>query len=365
MLCVCTQKVYLVEDFYHAPVCGSVEMFVVVVGRRQMKYYVRLVDRLVRALNAHAFESVVGVAEACRVDEAEQHSVDAGLGLDRIACCAGYVGYHGAVVAAETVQQSALAYVGAACYGYGDAVFESIAQSEGVDQRACLPLYFVEYLPQLLAVGEDDILFREVEFEFQQRREMQQTRAQLRQQLGVSSAHLCRGNGEGPLRIGRYRIGYGLGLREVEPASQKRPGGKLAGRSHARSGGNGQPYDFGDYVTRPVSRYLYGIVAGVGVRCEHHGHHYIVYRSAVGVDDTAVVQRMRRGFAQRSAPSKHRIGYTDGIRSAYSYYAERTALGRSRRDDRIVGVAYGRYVPHARSICLLSAVGRYSTGRGF
>ncbi len=125
--------------------------------------------------------------------------------LDRIASCAGYVGYHGAVLAAEPVQQSALAYVGAACYGHGDAVFESIAQSEGVDQRACLPLYFVEYLTQLLAVGEDDILFREVEFEFQQRREMQQTRAQPSQQLGVPSAHLCRGNGEGPLRIGRYR----------------------------------------------------------------------------------------------------------------------------------------------------------------
>lgn len=55
-------------------------------------------------------------------------------------------------------------------------------------------------LPQLRAVGEFDLFFRKVEFQFEERSEFQQLFAQSFQRVGITSPHLVRGE-----RMGRAR----------------------------------------------------------------------------------------------------------------------------------------------------------------
>ena len=80
--------------------------------------------------------------------------------------------------------------------------------AQGVDPLLDLP----HGVAQLGAVGEFDLLFREVEFEFQLRGEVQQFFAQGVERCGITPAHLVGGE-----RVRRPRgrgddVGHGFGL---------------------------------------------------------------------------------------------------------------------------------------------------------
>ena len=82
------------------------------------------------AFDAHPFELVVGGADACRVEEPEQHAVDVGLLLDDVARGACDVGDQRPVVAQQAVQQGGFACVGRAYDGNRDAVFYGVPGGE-------------------------------------------------------------------------------------------------------------------------------------------------------------------------------------------------------------------------------------------
>ena len=105
---------------------------------------------------------------ACRIYEAVVHAVNIDAGLDRVACGAGYVGYHGSLLAGEAVQEGAFADVGAADDSHGDTLLEGVSEGERAGEGCDLVAGAAQQGVELRAVGKLYILLREVEFEFEQ-----------------------------------------------------------------------------------------------------------------------------------------------------------------------------------------------------
>ena len=133
----------------------------------------------VGALYAETLYLVCRAADACRVDEAEGETMQGGGVLNHVACGAVDVADDGLVLMEQLVEQGALAHVGLADDGHGNATLDGFSFGEGVGERRDFMGDGFRQGEQLLSVGEVDVLVAEVQFQFEQRRDLEQFVAEL------------------------------------------------------------------------------------------------------------------------------------------------------------------------------------------
>ena len=281
------------------------------------------------------FEGVVRAADAGRVEEPENDPVDVGALFDDVARRAGDVRDHGPFFVEQAVEQGAFSDVRRSDDGYGDSLLDGVAErkraAQGVDPLLDLP----HGVAQLGAVGEFDLLFREVEFEFQLRGEVQQFFAQGVERCGITPAHLVGGE-----RVRRPRgrgddVGHGFGLREVEFARKIGPDGEFARLGHACAGGGQQAQRFGNDVLRTVARDFGGVLARIGTGRPEYRDQHVVERSPVG-HDMAVMNRIAPGIGQRRASPENAVADRQRVAAAYADDGERPSCGGGRSCNGIV-----------------------------
>ena len=141
--------------------------FRVVAGIGYQQYDGSLAYPIVRSLDTHAFERVVGFADTCRIDEAERQSVYVQRLFDDVARRACDVGYQGSVFFQQGVQQGGLADVRSAGNGYGNTVFDRVAQCERGYQSGYFPFDGRQYFEQLFPIGKLHVFFAEVQFQLE------------------------------------------------------------------------------------------------------------------------------------------------------------------------------------------------------
>lgn len=294
-------------------------------------------DGLPGAFDAHLFQPVVGLVQAGRVDEAEEHAVDVHALLDRIAGRAGDLGDHCPLVAHQSVQQGALPDIGAADEDDGHPLFQGVAQREALVQAGELAFDPLHLAAERSAIGELDVLLGEVELQFEQGDQAQQPLAQRAELLGIGSADLGGCQGVCGPGLGGDHVGDGLRLGEVHASGQKGAGGELAGGGHAGPLPDAEvEYALQD-VAGAVAGELDGVVARIGVRGAEHGGDDVVHCLGT-VEDGAVAERVPRSLFQRSQPAEDAVAELDGALSADADHAQGTAGGCSGGDDDIVRV---------------------------
>lgn len=290
--------------------------------------------------DAHAFQPVVGAAQACGVDEAEEHAVDVQGLLNGVARGAGNVGNHGAFLAQKPVQQRGLAGIGCADDRHAHALLQGIAQREAAAQGVELGADFLHDAVQLRAVGELHVFFREVEFEFEQRGQVQQAVAQCVQRVGESAAHLSRGEGMGCARRRGDQVGDRLGLRKVHLACEKRPGGEFARFGGAGSRGVEQAQNLGHDVGGAVAGEFHRVFARVGAGgAEDSGEHFV--HRAVAVCDAAEAYGVCGGVGEARRAPEDAVADGDGLRAADADHGHGAARGGGRCGDGVVRVEHG------------------------
>ena len=191
-----------------------------------------------RTLNAQLLDAVVGVAQACRIDEAELGTTGSvGRGevegvLDGVACGTLDVAHDGLVLLKELVEEGGLAYVGSPDDGHGNAVLDGVARSEGGRETGDFLLYVLSYAEEFRAVGKLQFLVvGEVEFEFEQGGEVEEAFAEVGEAVGDAAPHLLHGYPMLRGITGGYEVSHGLSLREVHLAVEEGALGELPGAS--------------------------------------------------------------------------------------------------------------------------------------
>lgn len=305
-----------------------------------------------RALDAHAFEPVVGGADARRVEEPEADPVDVDALLDHVARRAGDLRDHRPILAQQAVEERRFADVRRADQRDGDTLLDRVAQPERVVQAVDLPTDALHRLAQLPAVGELHILLREIQLQFQQGDQLQQPVAQPVERRRVAAAQLCRGQRMGRARRGGDQIGDGLGLREVELSGQIGADGEFARLGHAGSGRAQQAEHLRDDVGGAVAREFDRILARVGVRRAEEGRQHVVDR-AVAVDDAAVVHAVARGCGEVRAAAEDAVAERRSAGAADADDGDGAARRRGGGDDDVV---IGRHVVIGRRGPLTGAI---------
>ena len=101
---------------------------------RYHDHQIGALDRAARALHTEPLHGIVCLADACRVDEPQQHAAERRLFLHGVACCARGGCDDGAFKADERVQKRAFARIRRADDGSRHAAFEHPAAREGAEQ---------------------------------------------------------------------------------------------------------------------------------------------------------------------------------------------------------------------------------------
>ena len=193
---------------------------------------------LVAAFNAEFLNGVAGFTDTSGVDEPEQHAAERDRLFHRIARGSGDLAHDRPVLLQQRVKQGALAAVGRADNGHGDALLHRVAVTETVDEIATDGDEFVDERQQIIALGELHVLFTEVEFQFNKRAEVNELLAQRFDLPAVAATQLLQRQGVCGLAAACDQIGHGLGLAQVELAVQEGTQRELAGLRHARTVGD-------------------------------------------------------------------------------------------------------------------------------
>ena len=291
-----------------------------------------LVEFLEGALDAHALDGVVGLADAGGVDEAEGDALQHDGVFDDVAGGAVDVGDEGAVFLDEAVEQGRFAGVGLADDGGGDAVFDGVAEAERVGEALDDALDFAGQVGEFLAVGKLYLLFAEVEFEFDERYEGEQLLAQAGELAAESATHLLDGQAVRGGRGGGDEVGHGFGLRQVELAVDEGAAGELAGGGQPAALAQQQGHDLLLYVDGAVARDFDGIFAGEGVGGDEEGGDDVVEGVARLVGDGAVVGGIGAGLGQRFAGGgmEYAVGDGDGLGAAHANDGDAASAGSGR-----------------------------------
>ena len=155
-------------------------------------------------------------------------------------------------------------------------MFEGVASAEGLPEVADLGGERLDECAELCAVGELDVLLREVEFEFEECGEVEQLLAELLEFVCVGAAELADGEGVLLRCGGVYEVGEGFGLREVEFAVAEGAEGELAGLSEACAAVDECGEESLLEVEGAVAGEFDGFFAGEAVRCGEVGGDAVV-----------------------------------------------------------------------------------------
>ena len=100
----------------------------------QQKHDTGLFDLGKGTFDTHVFHFIVGVADTCRVDEAEGNPLEVYGILDHVAGGSLDIGNDGPVFFQEGIQQGAFSHVGIPDDSHGDTVLDDVAEREGITQ---------------------------------------------------------------------------------------------------------------------------------------------------------------------------------------------------------------------------------------
>lgn len=138
-----------------------------------------LVHLLIGTLNAELLDTVVGVSDAGRVDEAEGDAMDEHRVLHRITRGAVDVADDSFVFVEQLIEQCAFAHIGLADDGHGNALFQRVSRQERVGEGRDAVIDMLCELDKLRSVSEFELLMvAEVQLQFEQRSHLQQLFAQ-------------------------------------------------------------------------------------------------------------------------------------------------------------------------------------------
>ena len=180
------------------------------------------------ALDADGFDLVLGFADACGVHQAELDAVDDEGLFDGVTGGAWDVGDNGTLFLKKGVEEGGLACVGATCDDGEDAFFDGIAKAEAVDETVGDLLDALDHGEELVAVCKLYVLFREVEFQFEEGGKVEKFVAEAFDFGGHAAAHLLEGDGVGTGGGGSDEVGDGLCLCEVKGTVEEGSLGEFA-----------------------------------------------------------------------------------------------------------------------------------------
>ena len=303
------------------------------------------------ALDAHLLHAVCRVAQSRRVDEAKQHPAQHKGVFHHIAGRTVHVANDGAIVLKQRIEQGRFAGIGCADNGHRPSFAQRIASRKRVGQSGGLALHGGRYGIELTAIGKFQVfVVGKVQFQLEQRGELQQLLAQSGQSLTEMSAHLTHRHAMRRRRRGSNEVGHSLRLRQVHFAVQKRPTceftrfGRLGPRCQE------QLHHALQNVSRPVARNFGGLFAGVRMGGAKHGNQDFVDNGLIGgIHKVAERQGVRTPFGQRAttACTKHAISHGEGIGTGHTHHAEGTA-GRCRHGTNGGGLHEDYYYKYER-----------------
>ena len=220
-------------------------------------------DGVVGAFDAELFDGVAGLAESGCVHKAEYLAAGQRYGVfDDVAGGAVNVADDGTVIACEGVEQGRFAGVGGADDGGGNTVFDGLTGGETPVERRETGVDVGGELSQPVAGGEGDVFFGEVEFEFDERCQVDELLTQTGDTARYAAFHLAEGYALLGACGGGDEVGYGLGLCEVKSSRHECAACELAGSGKACSGGAERGDDFALDVYRAVDCEFDGILRG-------------------------------------------------------------------------------------------------------
>ena len=249
----------------------------------------RLLHGAETPFDAQRFDGVVRLTDAGSVDEAEGDAVDVYSVFYHIACGAVDVAHDGFVFIEQGVEQGGFAGVCLADDGHGDAVFQRIAQAEGVDEAGDGMLYLCGERDELGAVGKLQLLVvGKVQLQLDEGGDMQQLVAQGAQLPAESAPHLAHRQAMLCLRGRSDKIGHGFCLTQIHLAVGEGAASVFAGLRQACAAVNEKPEGALEDVGRAVAGDLRGVLARVRMRgaedrYQHFVHHFLsLYDAAEG-----------------------------------------------------------------------------------
>ena len=292
---------------------------------------------------ADALHFVACVAYAGGVDEAEGDAAEGFGGFDGVARGAADAADDGALFVEQGVEEGGLAGVGLSDDADGDAAFQGVAEAEGGGEACDFRVDFVGEVLELAAVGKFEVfVVGEVEFEFEQRGEVQEAFAQLSQLTAVSAAHLVDGHAVcGGVACGD-EVGHGFGLAEVHFAVQEGSFGVFAGACQAASVGGEQAQHGLEDVGGAVAGDFDAVFAGVGVGGAIEGDDNFVDERAVVA--TYFAERGATGLCRIEGPAaacmKQGCDVSDGPGARNAHNAQGAARGGGEGADGVFAVCH-------------------------
>ena len=204
------------------------------------KHNLSTLEALIGALDTHGLDLVAGVANACGVDEANELPIEEDGVLDDVARGAVHIAHDGTFVAQQVVEEGGLADIGFADDCHRNAIADGLTRAEGVGQTHNLGIDLTGNVEQFRAIGKLNILFAEVEFEFEQRRKTEQLVVQSVELAADAALHLTEGKTMGSGILCRNEVGHGFGLTEVHSPIGKGTPRELAPLCHAHTAAGGE-----------------------------------------------------------------------------------------------------------------------------
>lgn len=155
----------------------------------------RLTDFFVSFLYPYGFDLVAGIADAGGVDKTEVDAPDVEDFLDGVAGGACDMADDGPLFFQDGIQQRGFPGIGPTGDDGIDAVFQHIAQLEGIDQCLEQGTYLFDELFQGVAVREFHIFLAEVELQLDEAGKIHQLLPQVGDFMRKAPPHLLHGNG--------------------------------------------------------------------------------------------------------------------------------------------------------------------------
>ena len=140
-----------------------------------------------------------------------------------------HIAHNGTIVLKQRIKQGRFSGIGCTDNGHRPSFAQRIARRKRVGQSGGLALHGGRHGIELTAIGKFQVLVvGKIQFQLEQRGELQQLLAQSGQSLTEMSAHLTHRHAMRRRRRGSNEVGHSLCLRQVHFTVQKRPTCKFA-----------------------------------------------------------------------------------------------------------------------------------------
>ena len=292
----------------------------------QPQHHFRLVDFGKGTFYAHPLHRVLRGSDARRVDEAQQRVAHHHRFLHRVARGAADVAHQSPFLAHQRIQQRGLSRIRFPHNRHRHSPLQHIPQAERRAEACYVLVDDPRQREQFRAVGKFQVLMvRKVQFQLQQRRDVQQFVAQRTQFPAEAPPHLVHRHAVVRLRGRSDEVRHRLRLAQVHFPVEERPLRVLPGACHLAALLQQQFHNTVQDIGRAVAGNLRAVFTRVRVGSAEEAHQHLVHHLVgCGVNDASEGQRVARLLLQRlfSLGYKNSLGCPNGFRARYAHHAE-------------------------------------------